>query len=86
MHRRWRIELAVHAEDRSYHWPAPTSCAATTDCHCANGIGTVRKKKPLDCGRVRCGVCHGEKFFAPKNRGAKKRAAIAWDLKAAGEI
>jgi hypothetical protein len=24
--------------------------------------GRFRKRKPLDCGRARCGLCHGEKL------------------------
>ena len=41
-----------------------------------------RKRKPLDCGVVRCGVCHGDKFYAAKARDNKKRAAIQFELDA----
>ena len=35
---------------------------------------------PRDCGRPRCGACHGEKCYAPKRRGAECRRAIRFDL------
>lgn len=42
--------------------------------------GRWRKRHPGDCGRARCGLCHGDKLFGPKARGAAKRAAIAAQL------
>lgn len=42
-------------------------------------LGRYRKRHPLDCGG-RCGLCHGDKLFSPKRRGARKRAAIADQL------
>ena len=75
MLRRWKIEMDKHG----YDWRNPPDPKCDRDsCHCAAGIGSVRKKKPLDCGRPRCGVCHGEKFYAPKRRGATKREEISF--------
>lgn len=73
MLRRWKMEMRLHG----YDWrnPPDPKCDRNA-CHCAAGIGSMRKKKPLDCGNPRCGVCHGDKFFGPKARGTKKRDAI----------
>lgn len=45
-------------------------------------FGRWRKRKPLDCGRPRCFSCHSEKFYVPKARANKKRAAIEFELRA----
>lgn len=88
MMRRWRKELGKHgSEDRHsvdhwggpYDYVAPPSWSASVSCHCAAGIGTMRKNR-LDCGRAHCGLCHYGKFCDPKRRGAKKRAAIEYSL------
>lgn len=90
MFRRWRQELANHSRrmggDGDYpdEGLAPPSCAVDVDCHCANGIGTMRKIRPYGCGRARCHICHGDKLMAPKGR-ADRRAAIAFELNAGGE-
>lgn len=44
--------------------------------------GRWRKRKPLDCGRAKCGVCHGEKFWHGKARNTKLRKAIEFELDA----
>jgi hypothetical protein len=77
MFRRWKQEMEIHG----YDWrnPPDPKCDRNA-CHCAAGIGSQRKKKPLDCGRVRCGVCHGDKFYADKARANKKREAIEFEL------
>jgi hypothetical protein len=88
MLRRWRKELAKHGDGHphsKYHWGYPhdalasPSIACDVRCHCAAGIGTMRKNR-LDCGRPRCGLCHWDKFYEPKRRGATKRSAITLDL------
>ena len=81
MFRRWKQEMAIHG----YDWrnPPDPKCDRNA-CHCAAGIGSMRKKAPLDCGKTRCGTCHGEKFYAPKARATKKRVAIAFELEAEG--
>lgn len=95
MRRRWRMELAKHGNsDPNSKWCwgmplmalAPPSLAAQVDCHCAQGIGSMRKRKPLDCTNPRCGLCHFEKFFVPKAREQKKREAILFDLAANGGL
>ena len=52
--------------------------------HCLLGIGFVRKRRPHDCGNPRCLLCHCEKYLEPKARANKKRAAIDYELTAAG--
>lgn len=86
MLRRWRLELANHGYE--YGWPyphcspAPPGAAAGVDCHCARGIGTMRKQRPYGCGNARCCVCHREKFVEPKRRAATRRKAIELELAA----
>lgn len=41
-----------------------------------------RKRHPLDCGDTRCCTCHYDKFYAPKARNNKRRAAIRFELEA----
>jgi hypothetical protein len=80
MLRRWRQELATHNEARHCSL-APPSLAPAVDCHCAQGIGSMRKRRPFGCTKARCFLCHAEKFL-PKGRAAKKRAAIEFELRA----
>lgn len=60
MLRRYRIELATHAflgpDRRRMAWRslAPVGTAAEVACHCARGIGTMRKHRPGVCEKVRC--------------------------------
>lgn len=91
MLRRWRMELGNHTgsfvgpvESAGKEWLAPPAIACDVDCHCANGIGTMRKNRPYGCGRARCHICHGDKLMAPKGR-ADRRAAIKFELEAEGE-
>jgi hypothetical protein len=81
MYRRWRQELAIHTSGYSWHSLAPPDCAIDVDCHCARGVGTMRKNRPLGCPNPRCYMCKGEKLLAPKGR-ADRRAAIAYDCAA----
>lgn len=32
------------------------------DCECDNQKGRFRKKHAFDCGKVRCHICHGNKY------------------------
>lgn len=86
MLRRWRQELANHdfeyGQDYPHGYLAPPSDAAGIDCHCAQGIGSMRKRTAYGCGNPRCGICHFEKFYVPKARETKRREAIDFDLKA----
>jgi hypothetical protein len=45
-------------------------------------LGRFRKQDPHDCGVTRCGCPHPEKFYAPKRRASRQRAAIAFELDA----
>lgn len=79
MFHRWKFEMQKHG----YDWRTPPDPKCDRDaCHCAAGIGSMRKRKPLDCGRPRCLVCHSEKFLHPKARANKKRAEIRFELEA----
>ena len=86
MYRRWRMELANHDWEYGADYPhcylAPPGDAAGISCHCANGIGSMRKHTPYGCGRARCGLCHGEKIYAPKARQTKKRKEIEYEIAA----
>lgn len=73
MFRRWKQEMRKHG----YDWRNPP--VGRDACHCAAGIGSMRKKRPFDCGVVQCSICHEDKFL-PKARANKKRAAIEEDL------
>jgi hypothetical protein len=53
-------------------------------CHCYAGMGFMRKRTAYGCGNPRCAVCHYEKFYVPKARANKQRAAINYELEAAG--
>lgn len=81
MLRRWKMEMAKHG----YDWRNPPDPKCDRDaCHCAAGIGSMRKMRPYDCGQVRCAWCHGDKFD-PKARATKQRAAIQYELDAEEE-
>lgn len=82
MFRRWKFEMSLHG----YDWrnPPDPKCDRNA-CHCAAGIGSMRKKAPLDCGKPKCGVCHSGKFYFRKARANKKRAVIQFELEAEGE-
>ncbi len=79
MLRRWRQRLAMVSDGYSHMALAPPSEAPGRWERHQKGIGAHRSRKPLDCGHPRCGCCHGEKFYAPKARAAKRRAAIEYD-------
>jgi hypothetical protein len=86
MTRRWRQELANHDFEYGQNYPhcylAPPSDAKGISCHCAHGVGTMRKRTPYGCGNPRCGICHFSKYFVPKARANKKRKAINFELAA----
>lgn len=90
MLRRWKNEIAQHGGYEGYriylgnsYLEVPLPPVVCDDsCHCFAGPGFFRKRKPFDCGNPRCGMCHSEKFWAPKARANKKRAAIQYELDA----
>jgi hypothetical protein len=69
--------------EREKHGVAP-DISDEAICHCLLGIGFVRKRRPYDCGNPRCLLCHSEKYLEPNARANKKRAAIDYELTAAG--
>lgn len=98
MLRRWRLEIAKHEAWMTRNRPGyrkynlfydfapipPDLCDIDDPCHCYLGPGFFRKRHPFDCGRSKCGVCHGEKNYGRKNRFNKRREAIEFDLEADG--
>jgi hypothetical protein len=88
MTRRWRQELAKHGDNHPHSegYPhmalAPPSLAPAVECHCSQGIGSMRWRKPLDCGRARCGICHFGRNYIRPARANKRREAIRFDLEA----
>jgi hypothetical protein len=77
MFRRWREEMASH----EYDWRCPPT--GQDACHCAQGIGSMRKRT-LGCSRPRCGCCHYGKFFLPKARANELRSALRYESDAVG--
>ena len=75
MYRRWREELRKHTADDG---------TVEGDCHCLRGIGFMRKRRPHDCGKTRCGICHYSKFYVAKARAAEQREALSYESRAAG--
>lgn len=82
MLRRWRKELATHVQVGWGQMPresmVPASTACQVDCHCAAGMGTMRKRT-LSGHSHACWLCNYSKYL-PKARATKKRAAIEFEL------
>jgi hypothetical protein len=66
MFRRWRMELAKH-EHRALFSLAPASIATSVSCHCANGMGTMRKHRVYGCENRMC-FCKDEKRYRRRDR------------------
>lgn len=88
MLRRWRQELGNHTggvldpvKSAGMEWEAPPAMACGIDCHCARGIGTMRKNRPYGCS---CWMCKLDKHYDKWGRGGRRRAAIQFDLEAEG--
>lgn len=77
MFRRWKMEMEQHG----YDWRNPPTDPAA--CHCAKGIGSMRKRAPLDCGKTRCAMCHWGKWDK-KARARKLREILEYELFAEG--
>ena len=72
MHQRWRVEMESH----DYDWRCPPTDPSA--CHCAKGIGSMRKRTPFGHSR-RCWRCKYYKYL-PKARDAARRKAVEFDL------
>lgn len=46
------------------------------------GLSRWRKRDPRDCGRTRCGCCHGEKFSGAGSRSNDLRSALRYEDRA----
>jgi len=73
-----RMKFARADHNRWRDLPRSKLCACRR-CT-SDGIGWFRDRHPRDCGRARCGCCHGEKAYGPKRRGATKRRAVEFEL------
>lgn len=56
--------LRVWLEHHKYHerLNATHPGGLNVTCPCDRQPGRFRKKKPLDCGNTKCGICHRDKF------------------------
>ena len=43
-----------------------------------NELGQYRKRKPLDCGNTRCGICHSDKFPKRQTTRQESRSDLKW--------
>jgi hypothetical protein len=80
---RWRQEIAVHEHGFVFPVAAVPPEAAPGACHCYRGMGFLRKKRPLDCGRPRCGLCHPEKRISRRGP-AQAQRALSYEWEASG--
>ncbi len=82
MLRRWLPDLAEHEMDRK-RFPR---LYGNFICKCEKaGPGIFRKRKPHDCGKTRCRLCHWEKYCMKGNsRHAREYQAIQWEETAWG--
>ncbi len=49
-----------------------------------DSAGRFRKRKPLDCGRAQCKLCHGEKLFnRPSVKDLRADEAFRFELQLA---
>lgn len=72
--KRYAQDIAL-MDRRVREWKALSFSAADVE------RGRFRKRKPLDCGRARCGLCHSEKRFGrPAARQRRADQAFAHDL------
>jgi len=81
--RRWHTEVPLMLERwhvEKEHHRSPTTGLIESDCHCLRGAGYFRKRRPFDCGRPRCNVCHWGKWY--RRRQSEQSAAIAYELAA----
>lgn len=88
MLRRWREEIAKH---ENLDYPncslAPIPAEKKDDvCHCYRGMGFLRKQSVHGCGKVRCNICHYEKYNTPKNRNNIRRDSIKENLSGWGMV
>lgn len=79
MFARWKMEMGDHG----YDWRNPP-CDVSA-CHCARGIGFMRKRAPRDCGTPRCEWCHSGKW-EKKARGRKLREVLRFEFQAEGLV
>ena len=74
MFSRWKQEMDSHG----YDWRCPPTDPSA--CHCARGIGAMRKIRPHGCRKTRCSLCHVPKGVYRGWKKRQKRAAIEFEL------
>jgi hypothetical protein len=58
----WKKHRKDHIENNKNRMKYPGYDPNVVDCSCDEQVGRFRKKKGLDCGNPRCGICHKDKF------------------------
>lgn len=53
-----------------------------TQCHCEQGVGSVRKKKPYGHGRNCWKYCKAEKYFRLGKKSAWRKWSVEQEMKA----
>lgn len=75
--REWREHRRNHVRSNLERWPARIGRDPDeVDCECDEQVGRFRKTDAYDCGRPRCGVCHGEKFYGKGRRRCEELADL----------
>lgn len=74
MFKRWKFEM----NDHGYDWRNPPMDPAA--CHCARGIGSMRKRTPRGHHRA-CLLCNYSKYLCNGERRREKYAAIREELR-----
>jgi len=85
MLRRWRDELRKYGLDPAPYLGNYRSGELTHVgiCHCERGPGVLRKRRPWDCGRARCGLCHWSKIHGIPARSNRNWYAMEFEAAAA---
>jgi len=51
---------------------------------CVSGLGTLRKRKPNDCGNTKCGLCHSDKLLSKYKKSTLKYRVWKYECIAEG--
>lgn len=72
MVKRWRIEWEKHGRDFG-------------NCHCGNGMGTMRKHRPYESHPFPCGYCENIRMGQRTENRTARYAARRWILEGLSE-
>lgn len=51
---------------------------------CISGLGVLRKRKPNDCGRAKCTLCHSDKLLSKHKKSTLKHRVWKYECIAEG--